>query len=116
MPSRIHGACGYSKETEIERLYRDAGGSSARRQARRRGHQRCPDGRVSRTNRLAVRPPSTMRFVPVMAEASSEARKAQAAATSSGRTRRRSGTRAKSDRRRASSSSDQPLRSMWVSV
>ena len=47
----------------------------------------------SRMYQLAVRPQSTVRSMPVIADASSEARKAHAAAISSGRTRRRNGTR-----------------------
>ena len=49
----------------------------------------------SRMYQLAVSPQSTVRSMPVIADASSEARNAHAAAISSGRTRRRRGTRSK---------------------
>ena len=52
-------------------------------------------GIVSRMNQFAVSPQSTVRLMPVMPEASSEARKAKPAAISDGFTRRRIGTRAK---------------------
>jgi hypothetical protein len=43
--------------------------------------------------RLAVRPPSTTTFVPVIPEAASEARKMKVSATSRGSMSRRNGTR-----------------------
>src|SRR4029453_4254264 len=52
-----------------------------------------PVGSVSRMNQFAVSPQSTVRLMPVIPDASSEARKANAAATSAGFTRRRIATR-----------------------
>src|SRR5262249_44804384 len=57
-------------------------------------HRHQSPGRVSRMNQFAVSPQSTVRFVPVIADASSEARNANAAAISSGLTSRFIGTRA----------------------